>query len=126
MFGIGLPELIVILGIALIVVGPEKLPDLAKSLARGVLELKKTALALKESLNEELKEEPGQDPWQQNLARKYPALPSTTAAEEAEADREAIDALSPPPAAEDAGGSGSGAESPDSPQQQGPQEQPRA
>ena len=41
MFGIGFPELILIMGIALIVVGPEKLPELAKSLAKGVMELKK-------------------------------------------------------------------------------------
>jgi len=53
MFGIGLPELIVILGLALIVVGPDKLPDLARSIAKGVLELKKTAEGFKEELTKE-------------------------------------------------------------------------
>jgi len=52
MFGIGLPELILILALALIVVGPDKLPDLARSVAKGILELKKTANTLKESLSE--------------------------------------------------------------------------
>ncbi|OKY76291.1 MAG: hypothetical protein BM485_03310 [Desulfobulbaceae bacterium DB1] len=56
MFGIGLPELILIMALALIVVGPDKLPDLAKSLAKQFLELKKTANALKDSLQEEMKE----------------------------------------------------------------------
>ena len=53
MFGIGLPELILILAVALIVVGPEKLPELAKSLGKGIVELKKAAATLKDSLNEE-------------------------------------------------------------------------
>ncbi len=53
MFGIGLPEMILILAIALIVVGPDKLPDLARSLAKGLLELKKTAEGLKASFTEE-------------------------------------------------------------------------
>jgi Tat protein translocase TatB subunit len=53
MFGIGLPELILILALALIVVGPDKLPDLARSVAKGILDLKKTAHTLKESLTEE-------------------------------------------------------------------------
>ncbi len=53
MFGIGLPELIVIMALALIVVGPDKLPDLARSVAKGILELKKTANTLKESLTED-------------------------------------------------------------------------
>jgi sec-independent protein translocase protein TatB len=53
MFGIGLPELILIMAIALIVVGPEKLPELAKTLARQMVELKRAANALKDSLQEE-------------------------------------------------------------------------
>ncbi len=53
MFGIGLPEMILILALALIVVGPDKLPDLARSLAKGLMELKKTAEGLKQSLSEE-------------------------------------------------------------------------
>lgn len=53
MFGIGLPEMILILALALIVVGPDKLPELARSVAKGVLELKKTVSALKENLADE-------------------------------------------------------------------------
>jgi len=53
MFGIGLPEMIVILAVALIVIGPEKLPDMARSLAKGVFELKKTLNQVKTSLAEE-------------------------------------------------------------------------
>ena len=53
MFGIGLPEMILILALALIVVGPDKFPDLARSLAKGILELKKTAEGLKSSFAEE-------------------------------------------------------------------------
>ncbi|MGD9950112.1 MAG: twin-arginine translocase TatA/TatE family subunit [Desulfobulbus sp.] len=53
MFGIGLPEMIVIFALALIVVGPDKLPGLARSLAKGVMEVKKTLNQLKDSLNEE-------------------------------------------------------------------------
>jgi len=63
MFGIGLPELIVIFAVALIVVGPEKLPELAKTLARQVLELKKAASTLKDSIQEEV----GEQKWKEVL-----------------------------------------------------------
>ena len=53
MFGIGLPEMILIMALALIVVGPDKLPGLARSLAKGIMELKKTAESLKDSFAEE-------------------------------------------------------------------------
>ena len=50
MFGIGMPELLLLLAIALIVVGPKKLPELAKALGRGLAEFKKATNELKESL----------------------------------------------------------------------------
>jgi len=53
-----MPELIIILVIALVVIGPKKLPDLAKSLGKGLSEFKKATSEIKEGLNldEDLKE----------------------------------------------------------------------
>lgn len=51
MFGIGLPELIIIMVIALVVIGPSKLPDLARALGKGLAEFKKASQEIKESLN---------------------------------------------------------------------------
>jgi TatA/E family protein of Tat protein translocase len=50
MFGIGMPEMILILAVALIVIGPKKLPDLAKSLGKAMGEFKKATSDLKESM----------------------------------------------------------------------------
>jgi len=71
MFGIGFPELILIMAVALIVVGPDKLPDLAKSLGKGIAELKKAASSLKESLHED-EEEVKTPVWDQQDTAEHP------------------------------------------------------
>jgi len=55
MFDIGLPELLVIIVIALIVFGPNKLPELAKGLGKAMREFKKATEEVKESFHEETK-----------------------------------------------------------------------
>ncbi|WP_051132506.1 Sec-independent protein translocase protein TatB [Thermodesulfatator atlanticus] len=50
MFGIGFPELVVIFVVALIVLGPERLPDAARSVARVFFEFKRAAEELKKEL----------------------------------------------------------------------------
>ena len=51
MFGIGFPELVLILVLALIVFGPDKLPQLARQIARLVWDLKKASEEFKDQLN---------------------------------------------------------------------------
>jgi Tat protein translocase TatB subunit len=58
MFGIGMPELLIILAVALIVLGPKRLPELARSIGKGLAEFKRSTEELKENLNleEDLKD----------------------------------------------------------------------
>ncbi len=51
MFGIGLPELLIIMALALIVIGPKKLPEIARALGKGMAEFRKASQELKDSLN---------------------------------------------------------------------------
>ena len=51
MFGIGMQELLLILVIALIVLGPKKLPEVAKALGRALNEFKRATSDLKDSLD---------------------------------------------------------------------------
>ena len=53
MFGLGMPEILMILAIALIVIGPKKLPDLAKTLGRAMGEFKRSAQDFKRSIDVE-------------------------------------------------------------------------
>lgn len=51
MLGIGMQEIIIILVVALIIIGPKKLPDLARALGRALGEFRRAADDLKEDLD---------------------------------------------------------------------------
>jgi Tat protein translocase TatB subunit len=52
MFGIGLPELVVILVVAVIVLGPSRLPDVAKALGRAMAEFRKATSDISDELRD--------------------------------------------------------------------------
>ena len=52
MFGIGMPELLLILALALIVLGPKKLPELARALGKGMAEFRRATDELKDEFRQ--------------------------------------------------------------------------
>ncbi|UCF31035.1 MAG: twin-arginine translocase subunit TatB [bacterium] len=69
MLGIGMQEILIILVVALIVIGPKRLPDLAKTLGRGFAEFKKAADDLEQTVRKDLEFE-----RRKEFAEKYPDL----------------------------------------------------
>jgi len=57
-FGIGMPELLVILVVALLVLGPKKLPEIARSLGRGMAEFRRASNEFTRTLSASLDEPP--------------------------------------------------------------------
>ena len=86
MFGsIGMPELVIILVIALIIFGPRKLPELGRSLGKSIGEFKRASNELRNTLDEEIrveeqKEQKSQDRSRADLGdrRRDRADPATT------------------------------------------------
>lgn len=57
MFGIGFPELLLVMALALVVIGPKRLPDIARALGRGFSEFKRATDELKTTFQDEMKTE---------------------------------------------------------------------
>jgi TatA/E family protein of Tat protein translocase len=73
-------ELIIIAVIALLIVGPRKLPDLAKTLGKGFSEFKKATEGVTEDLKDALKEDEkpkNDDGWKDSLLMKKPDTEET-------------------------------------------------
>jgi TatA/E family protein of Tat protein translocase len=70
MFGIGAPELLIILVVALLVLGPKRLPEMARSLGRGMAEFRRASNEFTRTLTASVEEPPPAPPAQ---APKPPA-----------------------------------------------------
>ena len=66
MFGIGTSEILIILVIALLVLGPKEIPKIARTLGRGMRELERAKNELKSAIEFEINEEDAK----QELAKK--------------------------------------------------------
>jgi Tat protein translocase TatB subunit len=94
MFGIGMPELLLIMALALIVLGPKKLPELARALGKGLAEFRRATDELKDqfrnmereiddassdaTIEATIKDEPTQEKPDQPITANSPSHPEKT------------------------------------------------
>jgi TatA/E family protein of Tat protein translocase len=97
MFNIGVPELLIIVAIALIVFGPNKLPELAKAFGKAMREFKKATEEVKESFEAETKdlEELKSSLTQENLLADLAEEITTSTEAAAETGMSAKDSVPP-------------------------------
>jgi TatA/E family protein of Tat protein translocase len=74
MFGIGFQEMLIILVVVLIFFGPKRLPDLAKSLGKGIAEFKKASEEVRKGIDEAVREAESEE-----RAPESPASPAGNA-----------------------------------------------
>jgi Tat protein translocase TatB subunit len=74
MFGIGLPELVVILVVALVVLGPKRLPEVARTLGKAVAEFRRHSTEIVEDFQSQLRMD---DEEEARRARATPPAPRT-------------------------------------------------
>lgn len=106
MFGIGMQEILVLLVIALVVIGPKKLPEMAKALGKGYGEFRRAFEDMRSSINVDMKTDEEKERLQEIHERVQPPpepSPPSTAPEDgtdSDATASAVDEEpSPPPAA---------------------------
>jgi Tat protein translocase TatB subunit len=73
MFGIGMQEILVVLVIALVVIGPKKLPEVAKALGKGYGEFRRAFEEMKNTINVDVKTEEEKE----NIRRIHESAAST-------------------------------------------------
>lgn len=69
MLGIGMQEILIILLVALVVIGPKRLPEVARTLGKGFAEFKKATDDFQESVRKDLEQDKHQE-----FVKKYPHL----------------------------------------------------
>ena len=62
MFGLGVPEMIFILLLALLIFGPKKLPEIGKQVGRALGEFKRTSNDLKRTIEDEMEKATREEP----------------------------------------------------------------
>jgi TatA/E family protein of Tat protein translocase len=92
MFGIGMTELLIILAVALLVIGPKKLPELARSLGKGLAEFRRASTEMRREFLEvadEVRIDPPsqQTPEQSESEPKSESKPDPAPESESESER---------------------------------------
>jgi sec-independent protein translocase protein TatB len=106
MFGLGLGEIILIVIVALLFIGPEKLPEAAKSISKGIRDIRKQTRELRDTIEEDT-EFGGAIRDLQSALRGDELYTSAQARQKAAALKSA--ALKPAPGTESAAGAAAGA-----------------
>jgi len=88
MFGIGQFELLIIIVVALIVIGPGKLPEMMRSIGKGFAEFKRVSSDVKQTFDMEVRRAEQEADKKESETKAKPAAPKAEEAKSAEAKPE--------------------------------------